>query len=98
MEKTVELNVKCSHRTDAHLNGLPFSLIMSMHCCRERRALSCFRKFATMAQYGILTITRARFLKGRLAVIHNQNFVPFLYFTFLCIAQTNMLCYHYCIS
>ena len=31
--------------------------------------------------------TRARFLKGRLALIQEWNFVPFLYLTFTCIAQ-----------
>ena len=30
--------------------------------------------------------TRARFLKGRLTLIQDLHFVPFLYFTFLCVA------------
>ena len=41
---------------------------------------------------------KAGFLKGRLALIQDSNFVPFLYFIFLCIAYGNILCYHYCIS
>ena len=40
----------------------------------------------------------ARFLKGRLALIQDTNFGPFLYFTFLDIAKSNILCYHYCMS
>ena len=31
-------------------------------------------------------------------LIQDKNFVPFLYFTFLCIGWSHIFCYHYCMS
>ena len=49
----------------------------------------------TIGQYFLIVLGP---VLGRLISINpGLKFVLFLYFTFLCIAKSNILCYHYCI-
>ena len=62
-----------------------------------------FRRRANTAQYTgpysyIKLHFRARFLKGRLALIQDYNFVLLSVFTFLCIPYSNILCYQFFFS
>ena len=53
---------------------------------RLKSSINTVQKTEHLTSIDIIVFCRARFLKGLLALIHESNFVPFLYFTFTCIA------------